>query len=224
MFDCGGMVIGVSVLHNIVDAASLSTFVNAWASTNARIKMNDGGHYEEEESIIPTFDSAFHFPPKDVPNVFPFKMNPGDSDIVTVCKRFVFDSSKSVALKDKAANNLHVANPTKVELVTALLWQCASKLKFMVDSKPSMLCMVVKIRRRMVPPFPDHFVGSLIAPALVGPLKKPGEDELHELVGSMRSSIEKSDGDYIKDEFQVNYRLISSLQDVQDFFLVWNRD
>ncbi|XP_026398278.1 salutaridinol 7-O-acetyltransferase-like [Papaver somniferum] len=189
MFDCGGMVVGVSVLHNIADAASLSIFVNAWARTNARIKMNDGGHYEEGESIIPTFDGAFHFPPKDVPNVLPFKMDPGNSDIVTVCKRFVFVSSKIVALKAKDANNLHVANPTKVELVTALLWQCASNLKFTVDSKPSMLCIAVNILRRMVPPLSDHSIGSLIALALVGPLKKPGEDELHELVGSLRSSI-----------------------------------
>ncbi|KAI3866944.1 hypothetical protein MKX03_021987, partial [Papaver bracteatum] len=69
----------------------------------------------------------------------------------------------------------------------------------------------------MVPPLPDHYIWSLIAPALVGPLKKPGEDELHELVGSLRSSIKKIDGDYIKDEFQVHYGLISSLQDIEDF-------
>ncbi|KAI3908167.1 hypothetical protein MKW98_029468 [Papaver atlanticum] len=45
----------------------------------------------------------------------------------------------------------------------------------------------------MVPPLPNHSIGSLIAPALVGPSNKP-------------------------DEFQVNYGLISSLQDVHERF------
>ncbi|KAI3901228.1 hypothetical protein MKW92_027079 [Papaver armeniacum] len=145
MFDCGGMVIGVSMLHKIADAASLSTFVKAWARTSSRLDGNGVGIYEEE-STVPNFDA-------------------------------------------KAADNLHVPNPTKVESVTALFW----KLK-------------------------DHSLGNFIAPALVGPSNKAGETDLPKLVESLRSSIRKIDGDYIKDEFQVNYGLVRSLQDVHERF------
>ncbi|KAI3878194.1 hypothetical protein MKX03_009721 [Papaver bracteatum] len=222
MFDCGGMVIGVSMLHKIADTASLSTFINAWARASARLGNIEGINEEKEPIIIPSIDASFHFPPNEVPSVLPFKMNSEDSEIATICKRFVFDSSKIVALKAKAANNSHVANPTKVESVTALLWKCASKLKGKTDkvsssknSKPFMLCMAVNLRQRMIPALPDHSFGNFIAPALVGPSNKPCEIELHTLVECLRSSIRKIDGDYIKDEFQVNY---GSLQDVHERF------
>ncbi|XP_026377868.1 vinorine synthase-like [Papaver somniferum] len=228
MFDCGGMVIGVSMLHKIADAASLGTFINAWARrTSVRLGNIEGIHKEKEPTIIPSIDAAFHFPPNEVPSVLSFKMNSEDSEIATVCKRFVFDSSKIVTLKAKSANNSHVANPTKVESVTALLWKCASKLKGKADkvlesssqnSKPFMLCMAVNLRQRMIPALPDHSFGNFIAPALVGLSNQPGDIELHKLVETLRSSIRKINGDYIKDEFQVNYGLVRSLQDVHERF------
>ncbi|XP_026432416.1 vinorine synthase-like [Papaver somniferum] len=215
----------ISMLHKIADAASLSTFINAWARTSARLGNIEGIHKEKQPIIIPSIDAAFHFPPNEVPSVLPFKMNSEDSEITAVCKMFVFDSSKIVALKAIAANNLHVPNPTKVESVTSLLWKCASKLKGKADkvsssknSKPFMLCMAVNLRQRMMPPLPDHSFGNFIAPALVGLSNKPGDIELHKLVETLRSSIRQIDGDYIKYEFQVNYGLVRSLQYVHERF------
>ncbi|XP_026377872.1 vinorine synthase-like [Papaver somniferum] len=199
------MVIGVSMLHKIADAASLGTFINAWARTSARLGNIEGIHKEKEPTIIPSIDAAFHFPPNEVPSVLPFKMNSEDSEIKLFAR----------------------ANPTKVESVTALLWKCASKLKGKADkvlesssqnSKPFMLCMAVNLRQRMIPALPDHSFGNFIAPALVGLSNKPGDIELHKLVETLRSSIRKINGDYIKYEFQVNYGLVRSLQDVHERF------
>lgn len=34
IFECGGAAIGLSVMHRIVDASTLSTFLNEWAAIN----------------------------------------------------------------------------------------------------------------------------------------------------------------------------------------------
>ncbi|GJW47558.1 transferase, chloramphenicol acetyltransferase-like domain protein, partial [Tanacetum coccineum] len=54
MFDCGGVALGVSTTHKIVDAFTLCTFVNEWAAMNR----------EENESELtePGFNSASLFP------------------------------------------------------------------------------------------------------------------------------------------------------------------
>ncbi|KAI3866296.1 hypothetical protein MKW98_007951 [Papaver atlanticum] len=189
IFDCGGMVIGVSVLHKIADAATASTFVSAWARTNA---LRTNAECKNVELITPSFDSASLFPPKEVPSfVLSSQTNQEDNDIVF--KRFVFDSSK--------------INPTKVETVSALLWKCVSKVAGKAEpAEPSK-------------PFYGHSLGNLLAPVMEGSMNNPSENELSELVGNMRAEIRKLiNGDYLKSKYKGNYELLSSMGDIHERF------
>ncbi|KAI3987556.1 hypothetical protein MKX01_003242 [Papaver californicum] len=211
IFYCGGMVIGVSVLHKIADAATASTFVSAWARTNA-CRLN-AAECHKMELITPSFDSASLFPPKQVPSfVLSSETNQEDSDILS--KRFVFHSSKIALLKSKAAN---VDNPTKVETVSALLWKCASKVTSKAEpAEPFMVLIPMNIRGKIIPPMPKHSFGNLLAPVIVESMNNPSENELSKLVGNIRAAIRKITGDYIKDKYQGNYELLSSMGDIHE--------
>ncbi|GKA84172.1 transferase, chloramphenicol acetyltransferase-like domain protein [Tanacetum coccineum] len=63
MFECGGVAIGVSAAHKIVDASTLCTFLNEWASMNRE--------KNEIEFVGPGFNSSLLFPPRDLPSFPP---------------------------------------------------------------------------------------------------------------------------------------------------------
>ncbi|XP_077232272.1 stemmadenine O-acetyltransferase-like [Tasmannia lanceolata] len=90
IFDCGGMAIGVGILHKIADAATLGTFLNSWSATTCG---------SSEAIIGPSFDSVSFFPPKKVSRAVLSLVKP-EEKIVT--KRFLFLKSSIAALKIQA--------------------------------------------------------------------------------------------------------------------------
>ncbi|OVA17576.1 Transferase [Macleaya cordata] len=195
MFDCGGMVIGMTALHKIIDAGSLSTFINAWSRA---------ARGTSSETLSPSFDSASLFPPMELfeTTFQPMKMNP-----------------RIAALRAKASHHEHVNNPTRVESVSALLWKCAPKVGNGAKSKsikPSVVNVIVNFRSRMVPPLPENSFGNLIG---IATTKKTSHDEaeMHYLVGNLRDATRKIDGDYMR-ELQVDGGLLRSTLEAPEQF------
>ncbi|KAL3635055.1 hypothetical protein CASFOL_022109 [Castilleja foliolosa] len=52
-FKCGGLSISISLSHRIADGSSLGTLITAWSNAN--------NNYNNQEPIIPTFDSSSLF-------------------------------------------------------------------------------------------------------------------------------------------------------------------
>ncbi|PON64754.1 Transferase [Parasponia andersonii] len=156
-FDCGGLAIGICISHKFADAATLSIFLKSWAR---------GGGLEERRTIFATRVTG-------PPNGPGFPLPGGRSTgvkvkIEPVSKRYVFDKSKIAALKAKAASD-GVKQPTRVEVVTALVWKCAinaarsnSKL-----NNHNVLFQLLDIRQSVEPPFPENTTGNLVGSSLV---------------------------------------------------------
>lgn len=181
IFDCGGLVIGMCFSHKIADGSTISTFINGWAAT-AR---------GSSEEVRPTFDSAFLFPPRDSAG---FKPNAGITGEKMVTKRFVFHASKIAALKAKATERSGSVQPTRVEVVSALVWKCV-----MGEPKSSVVYVAnhaVNLRGRMLPPLPDHSFGNLFQ-MTIAPMVMEKRTELHSLVGHLRDAMKKINPDYI---------------------------
>ncbi|KAG5222380.1 BAHD acyltransferase [Salix suchowensis] len=114
-----------------------------------------------------------------------------------VTKRLVFDASKIAALQVKAASE-SVQWPTRVEAVTALIWKCAMNasrsnsehLRYSILSQP------VNLRRRVVPPLPEHTIGNLVG--YFASCATECEVELQSLVGQIRKGLRDFGESYMK--------------------------
>ncbi|KAL6283244.1 hypothetical protein ACE6H2_014173 [Prunus campanulata] len=186
LFECGGLTIGVSISHKVADASMLSTFIKSWAT----IALGSASTASDQVLLPAGFGvAATLFPPQDVFNSPQPIMELIKDNCIT--KRFVFDASKIAALKSKAASAA-VPNPTRVEVVSALIWKCAlqasrSNLGFI---KPSSWTHAVNVRKisglaMAVNILQGNFVSFFTA------MTTESEMELESLVEKLRKGIEE---------------------------------
>ncbi|XP_021746724.1 vinorine synthase-like [Chenopodium quinoa] len=157
-FDCGGLSIGICISSKIADACTIVTFLNDWA-TYARKTGNSG-----LPSICPLFNTSLSilFPPSDqivVPEI-EFTI----ANVVT--RRYVFHSTKISELKANIVSNSKILeNPTRVEVVTSLMYKSiiqANKIRSLGLVKTFMLAQTVNMRPRMVPSLPRNTIGNIV--------------------------------------------------------------
>ncbi|CAL2253349.1 unnamed protein product [Prunus armeniaca] len=159
-FECGGVAIGLNISHKIIDAYTLCKFINSWAAIALGSANND--------HVVPPVEfgaAASLFPPLD------FLNSPQPSiDFVKencITRRYVFDASKIAAPKSKAASAA-VPNPTRVEIVSALIWKCVMEASRSNSDfvRPSVWCEFVNMRK-MLPQAPaENLLGNLVGKGL----------------------------------------------------------
>ncbi|KAI3820685.1 hypothetical protein L1987_08233 [Smallanthus sonchifolius] len=153
LFDCGGIAVGVSMSHRIGDACSISSFVRHWFALAKGSETPLPG---------PVLDSAVLFPPMDSCQ---FSRNPKDPTVpvpfeTLVTKRFMFSSLAINKLKHKVVKDHDtLVNPTRVELVTALIWKCGTMA--LDECESSVAFHSINFRRKMVPCLQDQQFGNL---------------------------------------------------------------
>ncbi|XP_054799472.1 stemmadenine O-acetyltransferase-like [Prosopis cineraria] len=186
-FECGALTVGAIVSHMIADGAATSFFLKSWAAT-AR-KAND--HHPS-----PNFEAP--------PVIFPDKADvlPKHAGIMALCGRFIkrgktvtrrlrFGASAMAKLTAEGSSS-RVPNPTRVEVVSALIWKSMTAA---LKSDSVLISHAVNMRRRAVPAFSEGYMGNFLwaAPAL-----SRGVELLPELVIKIRESITKIDADLVK--------------------------
>ncbi|KAJ0094105.1 hypothetical protein Patl1_16846 [Pistacia atlantica] len=178
-FDCGGMAIGLCLSHRILDMSSMGKFINNWANT----ARGTGDH----QNVLPDFSAATLFPRGDLPVPPPHKL-PGGS---VVTRRFVFSASKITSLKAIASKN--VQNPTRVEVVSALIYKCASSTSRANSNSlnPTLFVQLLNLRSRtMDPPLPENFMGNVVF--IISVLtSEENKIVLHSVVGQKREELAK---------------------------------
>ena len=159
MFDCGGVVIGIRVSHRLFDGFSAISFFTSWA-TASRQGM-------DEDVIWPTFAMANSILPVpandlDLPKMKPRPPLMGTDNGVT--KRIVFDGSKISALRAISHDPSFPRQPSRVEVVTALIWRAlmrVSRAKHGDSLRTSRASHAINFRPRIVPPLPPLPLGNL---------------------------------------------------------------
>ncbi|XP_062074894.1 stemmadenine O-acetyltransferase-like [Humulus lupulus] len=204
VFDCGGIGIGICISHKVADGTTLSTFLTAWAASVGASSSSHG--HESGKRIPPSFDSAVVFPPREIQVQPPSNLIMKAGRVAT--KRFLFDSSSLEKLKAKAMGTTSDNfNPTRVEVVTALISKTALKSRNKISSnekisKPSMvISQVVNLRGRMDPPLPETTIGNIWRSAVATIMEEEGEEskklELHDFVVQLKKAIRKINKDYV---------------------------
>ncbi|XP_050370535.1 BAHD acyltransferase At5g47980-like [Argentina anserina] len=188
-FDCGGMAIAINISHKVADAFTFSTFIKSWSAAAL------GPSSTTDHPVLPVeFGvAASHYPPQDFLN----SPKPDMKFIRRKCttKRFVFDASRLTALKSKAAS-ASVPNPTRVEVVSALIWKCAMEASRsnLGSIRPSLWCQAVNMRRRSGQAFTENILGNFVW--YFAAITVESEVDLQSLVTKFRKSIE---------DYKVNY-------------------
>ncbi|KAM1027111.1 hypothetical protein ACFX2A_040916 [Malus domestica] len=192
VFNCGGITLGVSHSHKIADASSTCTFFQRWAastleleSVNNHDRISAVNNHDQISAVLPEFVGSSLLPPSDMPFSSSYVMNMAPENLTT--RRFVFSAPKIASLSDKISRLLQQRGinitPTKVEVVSAVLFKCANAARR--SSNPSATFkQAVDLRRRMSPPLPENAIGNLVWSFQL--LVENKDIELHELVAEMR--------------------------------------
>ncbi|CAK7324972.1 unnamed protein product [Dovyalis caffra] len=157
LFECGGLAIGISLSHKIVDGFTLFTFVDAWATT-CRIGV--------DKVRPPTFQLASFCPPKELSAIKAFvPRSEGDNKIFE--KRIVFNGAAISNLKAVANDNVNGPagpkfEPTRLQVVTAFIWRALIRASQARNGclSPSFQTQIVDMRRRTALPVPENMCGN----------------------------------------------------------------
>ncbi|KAJ8549825.1 hypothetical protein K7X08_033532 [Anisodus acutangulus] len=151
-FDCGGIAISACLSHKVGDGGSMARFMYDWAKVT-----RNPNRIPRPQFIGDTF-----FPTPNGPLVAPLI----DSKLEKcVHKKFHFSASKLQGLRTKIAAEAGVKNPTRGEVVSALLFKCATKAASKINNtsfRPSKLVNYVDIRPMTTPPLSRNFIGNLL--------------------------------------------------------------
>ncbi|XP_074383053.1 epi-neemfruitin B synthase L1AT-like [Apium graveolens] len=190
-FECGGLAICMHLSHIVADGYTAAAFIKEWATTTTG--LINGGQVLSSSAI--SFDFASLFPSRDLsvaikpPQIPSSKKRHGK--IVT--KRFLFNENAISTLKANVNKSDDINRPTRVEVVTSVLWKALIRLSKLPNST---LYLHLSLRGRTG-------IVSLVLknPSVCGnfylqvPAKFKGgnepkdELELHELVKLFRGSL-----------------------------------
>ncbi|KAI3724627.1 hypothetical protein L2E82_36410 [Cichorium intybus] len=190
IFKCGGIAIGLCISHKILDGAALYTCLKGWAN------MARGA----EEVVYPNLTAPSLFPAngtwlRDTSMVLTQSLL---SQGKACTKRFVFKSDAIARLRATAAKN-GVQRPTRVEVVSGLIWKCAMAASKEASGvqKPSCLSHFVNLRSKLAATLSNHFIGNLVWISNAAWLASD-DNTLHVLVNKVREGISKIDVEFVK--------------------------
>ncbi|TMW82390.1 hypothetical protein EJD97_006047 [Solanum chilense] len=175
-FECGGIALSLCMSHKVGDACSAYFFLRDWARLTREPKLALSPPYFVQDSLMPSIQF-------DVP-LFPTVIEPKKERRIQ--KRFVFSESKINALKALVVAESCVQNPTRNEVVSALLYKCAA---FSSTTKSGRSQLVQTSNLRSQTPLPPTSIGN-IATIFSTPIYENYEHDLKlpKLVTDIRKS------------------------------------
>ncbi|CAI0398102.1 unnamed protein product [Linum tenue] len=229
-FGCGGIGLGFSISHAVVDGLSALHFKNEWARVTRGEGIGTAPYLDRgvlraglpPVSRQPRFDPAeFQRPPVLLPDHAGAKPYHHETTVA----KLKMTKTKVQMLKDMANAGGRTPSSTfdgrpfsTYETLTAHTWRCACKARKLRPDQPTSVGVCVDSRRRTSPPLPDAYFGNAVldvkAAALAGDVvARP----LGFAAGKIRKAVEKADSseflssavDYLKNQ--------PDLSEFQDF-------
>ncbi|XAR67924.1 Vinorine synthase [Bertholletia excelsa] len=188
-FADGSVSIAIGFSHRVADAATIASFINAWATAC------QGG-----TGPTPSFVAADLFPPKEPLGYQPRAGDPNsDTNRGLVYRRLNFGSAKLAALRAEASasgSGSCPARPTRVELVTALIWR-----SLVGGEEDLVVAHMVNLRWKVDLELPENTFGNIFMPVFAS---GGAGGELGTLVGKIRKAIKGINREYIESYFREN--------------------
>ncbi|CAK9160352.1 unnamed protein product [Ilex paraguariensis] len=184
VFSCGGIVVGVCMLHRIGDGCTKNAFIKDCAAIAVQSQDHQVSHVFISSSILQLND----------PPVLSDKLEQGNC----ITRRLVFSALKLANLKTMV-KNLELNNASQVEGVSALIYNCAMAASRAISSasSPFILILPVNLRPRIVPPLPENSVENFSWFFLIM-VRDESDQKLEKLVSTLRKGIAQLFDKYTK--------------------------
>ncbi|WCJ19291.1 HXXXD-type acyl-transferase family protein [Euphorbia peplus] len=211
LFKCGGVSLGMSVSHKLIDGPTGKAFFSSWAS----ICRGDFTLV-----IHPNLEQASEFfPPRfSIPeNHLSLMESLWFTKANYVTRRFVFNRKGIEMLRAKAEGKI-----SRVETMSCFIWKCCMKASKALSgsAKPSILVEAVNLRQLTKPSMSNSSVGNIFwwATAVADPSDEK-KTELSELMKSLSEGIALYKTDYTEsfqgnDGFQTMSDYCNQLEDL----------
>ncbi|KAJ8770586.1 hypothetical protein K2173_018077 [Erythroxylum novogranatense] len=176
LFNCGGIAIGVSPSHKLLDGSSLATFIQSWVSLTTIEGCNN------LVSPNPIFVDSSFSPSSGLLRMPTPSIRFGGSLVI---KRFVFPASKISQLKETTSSGKQYIS--YVDSVLSLIMKSAisaSRSLSKPSSGPYLLFQMVNMRKRLRQPLPRNTMGNISWNAAIE--IKENQMELNELADEIR--------------------------------------
>ncbi|BAT76760.1 hypothetical protein LR48_Vigan627s002300 [Vigna angularis] len=208
-FKCGGICIGVTLSHAVVDGPSALHFVCEWARLSRGEPLRTVPFLDRkilragEPPLVPLTKCHVHTEFNDPPFLLGRTDNREEREKETTMD-FVKISKTQIERLQKRANE---SSPrprndrgySRYESVTGHIWRCASKAREHKENQPTVLTVIVDSRGRMKPPLPEGYFGNAnldsVACSLAGDLVS---EPLGYTASRIREAIERVSDEYVR--------------------------
>ncbi|CAN4116365.1 unnamed protein product [Withania somnifera] len=189
-FSCGGLAISANVSHKIADGCTLCNLISDWAAISRDHNAN---------ILSPQMIGSSIFAPST--DIHTDTMVDEIDNQSLGRKRYVFSNSKLKLLKAQVASETEVQNPTRLEVLSALIYKCATTAARANSSsfKPSVLTQVVNLRPILDPPLPNRAIGNIFSIIPVATMSE-GDMTIARVVRELRKAKDElKNEDHVKE-------------------------
>ncbi|KAK8991690.1 hypothetical protein V6N11_062691 [Hibiscus sabdariffa] len=211
-FKCGGVSIGVTIQHTLVDGPSTFHFINSWADTAhalcpAIAPVLDRSLLRARKPPTPKFHHV-EFEPSPILKTIADRSVPGPS-IVSI---FKITAEQVKALKHKVNETSSNTKYSSYSILTAHIWRCAIKARELNQDQEIRLTMPIDGRNRLRPPLPPGYFGNVIFFAALDALAGEIQSESFiDTVKRIHEKLRRRDDEYLTSSID----LIETIVDVK---------
>ncbi|CAN1280662.1 Stemmadenine O-acetyltransferase [Linum perenne] len=191
-FDCGGIAIGLSFHHRIIDGATFSAFLKTWsafANPDPTICLVSPD-FVSGSSVFPPNESV----PTEVQNLMDKVSFQESATRPSSMGRFVFQNDAISMLRSRGTSD-KVGTPSRNEALAAFIWKSVMQAAAASESPNEYFRHAVNMRSRMGERLSSNSVGNLIAAPIVCCDKK--KDSMKDLVEKIRNGVMGIDENYL---------------------------
>ncbi|EPS68189.1 hypothetical protein M569_06582, partial [Genlisea aurea] len=217
-FRRGGVSVGLSFSHAVVDGKSVGHFLSEWSRIARGEPIGELPFLGREITIAGDAKPLSSFPP--APLIIGETDGRKEREKETTLTQLKITKSQIEALK-KEANRTAGDKPCgRYKAIAAHVWRSACRARSHEDNQPTWMCIYVDVRKRVSPNLPDNYFGNAVVPAIAesfsGELvKKP----LGFTVDKIREAIDGVTSEFVHSAV----RFIRNLDDLSPFQFMQHR-
>ncbi|XP_027920824.1 spermidine hydroxycinnamoyl transferase-like [Vigna unguiculata] len=212
-FKCGGICVGITVSHAVVDGSSTFHFIREWARFARGESLHTVPFLDRkvlragEPPLVPLTKCHVLEKLNDPPLLLGRTDNREEKEKKTTMA-FLKISKTQIETLQKRANEsspkpINDGGYSRYESVTGHIWRCASKARKHKENQPTELNVTVDSRGRMKPPLPKAYFGNAILDSvtccLAGDLVS---EPLGYTASRIREAIERVSDEYVRSEIE----------------------
>ncbi|KAK7347748.1 hypothetical protein VNO80_22287 [Phaseolus coccineus] len=208
-FKCGGICIGVTLSHVVIDGPSATHFICEWARLARGQPLHTVPFLDRkvlragEPPLVPLTKCHVHTEFDDPPLLLGRTDNNEEKKKETRMVTIKISKTQVETLKKRANESSHRPRNgrgySRYESVTGHIWRSACKARDHKENQPTMLTIIVDSRGRMEPPLPKGYFGNAnldtVACSLAGDLVS---EPLGFTASRIREAIERVSDEYVR--------------------------